>query len=677
MKFLRSFPVLLTLFIIPFTTIKAQKSTHAQLNDPGPIWQGLTDTNAFNERMNAHIYRADMKVKRLKKHLKGQRIEDPIENKALQYLSAEQELENARLLARAALNAHPEKSFREVAQRWESQLSKKLGQLNTDSEVYFYLTEIDSSKLSPELRYILDQKLTDFERNGVLLGKEKREHVAKLKSKITELGNQFERNIFETTPTLTIHRDSLTGLSTKWIDKHPQDEQGFVRIPLTNPNMNQLAINAEREYTRQAAMKSYFLKSYPENFSVLDSLRTARHNLARLLGYESWAHYSAEPLMTKSSERIQQFLSEIARVSKEPIEDEINQLLQIKKEEYPPAEEIDWANVRYYQNKVKARNYNFNVSKMKEYLPYEQIKKGVLTTAEQLYELDIRSAPQLPKWSPAVEPYEIFDDGNLIGRVYLDMHPREGKFGGAANFTLRMGNNTIPETTLLMNLPGGTSTDPGLLVPGQVNVIFHEFGHAIHRIFTGSAPVVGELEWDFIEAPSRLFEEWAKDPNILRSYANHYKTGEAIPNKLLKRYIHSDQFGRALYTHYSLWPAFLSLQHFSSDPDEQSIKEIENQTFESVFQFKRPNWFYPSIFLPHLNLYSSNFYTYLWSEVISRDLLTGFNQDNLLDPKVGDRYRKIILERSGTAPMEKLIKEFLGRPFTMDAWQAWLNGDDL
>ncbi|SMO69373.1 M3 family metallopeptidase [Fodinibius sediminis] len=657
----------------PFTDHANIKPAN-RLTDPGPVWQGLTDTTAFNERIKAHIYRADLKIDRLKKQLKGQRLIEPVEHKALQYLSAERELENARLLARIVLNAHPEKTFRDVAQRWDSRLSKKLGQLNTDPEVYYYLAEIDSSELSPELRYIRDKKLTIFERNGVLLGKEEREQVAELKYKITTFGNQFERNIFENTPTLTIHRDSLSGISTEWIESHPQDEQGFVRIPLTNPNMNQLAIYAEQEYARQAAMKGYYTKGYPLNFSVLDSLRTARHTLARLLGYESWAHYSAEPLMTKSPRRIQQFLSQIATISKEPIENEINQLLQIKKETDPTAEEIDWVISRYLQNKVMSKNYNFSASKIKEYLSCEQVIDGVLTTSEKLYDIEIRHAPQLPKWSPAVEPYEIVDHGNLIGRIYLDMHPRKGKFGGAGNFTLRMGNSTVPETTLLMNLPGGTPDDPGLLDPGQVRVIFHEFGHALHRIFTGSAPAVGKMEWDFIEAPSRLFEEWAKDPKNLSRFARHYETGEPIPNKMVKAYNQSDQFGRALRTHYSLWPAVLSFQHFNSAPHEQSIKEVEDHTFESAFHFKRPDWFHPSSFLPHLFLYSSNFYTYLWSDVIAQDLLTRFDNKNLLNPDVGHRYRKIILERSGTAPMEELIEEFLGRPFNTEAWQDWLNG---
>lgn len=645
------------------------------ITDSGPVWQGLTDTTAFNERMNKHIYRADLKIDRLKKQLEGHAKIEPAEDKALRYLSAEQELENARLLARTALNAHPEKNFRDVAQRWESKLSEKIGQLNSDPEVYFYLAEIDSSELSPDLRYIHDQKLTELERNGVMLSSEKREQVAVLRSKITTFGNQFERNIFTADTTITLPVDSLTSLPRDWLEQQKSDEQGRVTLPINSPTMNQIMVNTDNQSTRQIAARAFFNRSYPQNLSILDSLRIARHQLARLLGYESWAQYALEPTMAESPERVQRFLSDIDRTSSKPIREEIEQLLVFKKELDPTAGQVEWIDWRYLQNKIRERDNSFSASEMREYLPYERVKDGLFSTVEKLFDVDVRIASNLPVWSNDVESYEVWENGKLIGRIYLDVHPRKGKFSHAGEFPLRRGNNSIPETTLLINLPG-TPQEPGLLSPGQLTTFFHEFGHALHSLFRGNNSVVGTVEQDFIEAPSQLFEEWSRDPVILRSFAKHHETEETIPTKLVEAYNRSDEFGRALLAHYDLWPARLSLELFNSDPQHQAIETAEVSVFDAFFKFEKPDWLTISSTLPHLYPYSSNYYTYTWSNVVGKDLLTGFNNSDLMDPNSAKRYRKIILQRSGTAPMEELIEEFLGRPFNTDAWQAWLNGSD-
>ncbi len=651
------------------------------LHDPGPVWQGLTDTTAFHRRMEQHLYRAETQIDWIKKQLTGYTkdhkvgfsLYEPATDKALRYLSADRELENARLLARAALNAHPEKTFRDVAQRWESKLSEKIGQLNTDFEVYFYLTEIDSSKLTPELRYITNQKLADFERNGVMLNKKKRQQVAKLKSEITILGNRFERNIFTADTTITIPIDSLSGTPSEWLKQQKSDERGLVSLPINNPTMNLIMVNADNQNTRRIAARAFFNRSYPQNLSILDSLRTARHDLAQLLGYESWAHYALEPTMAGSPERVQNFLSNTDRTLNKHISRKIDQLRQLKKELNPTAKHVEWVDWRYLLNKMNEQDNNFNALEMREYLPYEQVRDGLFSTVEKLFELDIRAAPNLPVWSSDAKPYEVWENKKLIGRIYLDVYPRKGKFSHAGAFPLRMGNNTVPETTLLVNLPG-TPQEPGLLSPSQLTTFFHEFGHALHILFQGNNSIVGTVEQDFIEAPSQLFEEWSRDPEVLHSFAKHYKTGKAIPQKLIKAYKRSDEFGRALRAHYNLWPAHLSLELYNSAPEYKPIETVEESVFNTSFRFERPDWFTISSALPHLYPYSSNFYTYSWSDVVGKDLLTGFNNSDLMDPNSAKGYRKIILERSGTAPMEELIEEFLGRPFNSNAWQAWLNG---
>ncbi|HET6568445.1 MAG TPA: M3 family metallopeptidase, partial [Rhodothermales bacterium] len=202
-------------------------------------------------------------------------------------------------------------------------------------------------------------------------------------------------------------------------------------------------------------------------------------------------------------------------------------------------------------------------------------------------------------------------------------------------------------------------------------------GHLVHALLAGQSAIMGEVEWDFIEAPSQLVEEWEHDPAVLRSFARHYETGEPIPEELIAAYRRAEGFGRALFARaFGLWPAALSLELFDGPPAEEPTAAVEARVTEAYFPFEVPDGFHLATSLPHLNPYSSNYYTYLWSAVIARDLLTGFDRDNLLDPAAGRRYRDVVLAQTGRAPAGVLVERFLGRPFNADAWRAWLGGED-
>lgn len=661
--------VTLLAVVLAFTPVTAAQP----LADPGPVWAGLTDTTAFGIRMERHLATTEEALAALRA-VEGPRT---VANTVVPYKAAESELDNAGRLASIALNAHPEAGFRAYAQAWVGRIAEREAALGGDPEVYEALAAVDLSDAEPGLRYVVRRNLETYRRNGIDRSAEVRVRVAALRAQIEAVGHRFGNNIFSDRGTLRLHPDSLAGMPADFLAAYAPDAEGLVTIEITPANAMPLLTFADSRSVREAAFRAAFMAGNPANLPVIDSLRALRHELATLLGYGSWAAYATAPMMAGSAERVRSFLDEVDVASDEASRREIGELVARRQVEEPGAEGIDFPSFLYWQNKVKQEAYAFDAQVMRAYLPYRRVRDGILAAFAQMFALEFRPAPETPVWSPAVEPYEVWEDGALVGRFYLDMHPREGKFGHFAAFDLRLGGGALPEVALVCNFPGGVEGDPGLLEPGAMTTFFHEFGHLVHSLLHGQSALVGGIEGDFIEAPSQLLEEWAQDPGVLRSFARHYETGEPIPEELIAAYRHADGFGRAFFaTTSNLWPAVLSIELFETPPEQDPTAAIEARVTAAHLPFEAPEGFLVSASLPHLFPYSSNYYTYLWSAVIARDLLTGFDRDDLLDPAVGRRYRDVVLAPSGTAPSAVLVERFLGRPFNADAWRAWLEGDD-
>lgn len=660
----------LSILILLFVSLGLAHAPAAQpLTDPGPIWAGITDTTSFSARMEQHLAAAEAELEAIRA-VEGTRT---IENTIAPYVTADHEFDQALSRAAFAQNMHPDAAFRAHTRRWAQRISERTASLEGDVALYEALAAVDLSDADPALRYVVERKLDAYRRNGIDRSPEVRERIAALRARIGAVRTRFEQNIFTDRDTLRLHPDSLTGMPEDWLAAYPPDEDGLVTIEITPASATSLLTFAERRSTREAVFRVQASAGYPVNLPLIDSLRALRHELATLLGYPSWAAYATEPMMAGSPERIRRFLDEVFEASTEEAERELTQLIARRQVEEPAAENIDLASLLHWVTKVKQESYAFDEQAMRQYLPYERVRDGVLATFEQLFELEFRPAPGTPVWSSDVEPYEVWEDGALAGRFYLDMHPREGKLTVCGVATQRMGGGAIPEVVLMCNLPGGVPGDPGLLQSIHLRGFFHEFGHVVHFLFQGRSAVIGPVETDFVEAPSQLLEAWAFDPAVIRSFARHHETGEPIPGDLIAAYRRAEGFGPALMTQsFGLAPAILALELHEAPPEKDPTAAVEARA-AAVSMFEMAEGFSASFFL--LGDYSSNFYTYLWSAVIAHDLLTGFDRDDLLDPAAGRRYRDIVLAPAGTAPAAVLVERFLGRPFNADAWRAWLEGD--
>jgi len=319
---------------------------------------------------------------------------------------------------------------------------------------------------------------------------------------------------------------------------------------------------------------------------------------------------------------------------------------------------------------------------VRPYFPFDRVKQGLLDATARLFGVTYRRLDNAPVWDPAVEAYEMLEDGKMIGRFYLDMHPRPNKYNHAAEFGIRSGvtGRQVPEAALVCNLPGGQPGDPGLMTHDDVETFFHEFGHLVHALLSGRHQWIGisgiTTEQDFVEAPSQMLEEWTWDPATLATFAKHHETNQPIPEPLVRQMRRASEFGKALNVRQQMMYARLSLSVYDRDPKTLDTTALVKHLTNTLTPFPYVEGTHFQTSFGHLDGYSAVYYTYMWSLVIAKDLFSQFDRTNLLAPAVARKYRETILAPGGSKPAATLVADFLGRPFDFKAWEAWLNKDE-
>jgi thimet oligopeptidase len=405
-----------------------------------------------------------------------------------------------------------------------------------------------------------------------------------------------------------------------------------------------------------------------------------RAELARVLGYASWASYVTEDKMIGSAEAAADFVERITRAAEGRMRRDHAQLLARKRRDAPGAERVEPWDSAFLQERVKAEGYGFDSQSVRPYFEYGRVKDGVLDVTGRLFGIGYRRVAA-PVWHPEVEAYDVVDGDALLGRVYLDMHPREGKYKHFAQFTLASGQAGVrlPEGVLVCNFPKPAADAPALLDHGEVRTFFHEFGHLLHHVLGGHVRWAGQsgvaTEWDFVEAPSQLLEEWVWEPDVLRTFARHVETGEPVPAELVRRMKAADEYGKGLMVRQQMFYAATSLELHRRDPASLDTTALVAELQERYTPFRHVEGTYFQVSFGHLDGYSAIYYTYMWSLVIAKDLLGPFREAGLMSEGPARRYRSAILEAGGSKPAAELVVDFLGRPSAFDAYARWLDAE--
>ncbi len=568
-------------------------------------------------------------------------------------------------------SVHPDESIRDAATKCTETYSDFVTQSGLSRPYYERLTAIDTSVLKEKEQYLVDQALTSFRLAGVDKDQATRDRIRALSQEITSLGNQFDQNIRNDVRYINTTLESLKGLPQDYIDAREADENGLIRISTDYPDLYPVMTYAESDSLRKEMRILSRSRGYPANKKLLKELIEKRHQLAQLLGFENFAALSMKDKMIGNPDNAQAFLSEVGKALKEPVQKELKLLLSRLQKIQPSAERVDVWQANYLMNLVRQEDYALDSKEVRNYFTYHKVRDGIFGLTEDLFGVEIRPW-DTATWHSDVESYEMVENGKVIGRFYMDNHPRENKYKHAAHWTLRSGvkNRQIPLSGLAQNFP------KGLMEHGQVETFLHEFGHLIHNMFSGTQDYLSttgmSMERDFVEAPSQMLEEWIWDYDTLVTFASN-KQGETIPKELVDKMNRARNFGKATATATQIFYANLSLNYYNQHPDKFELDQLmlSLQDQYAPYPHVEGTHFYANF--GHLNGYSSNYYTYQWSLAIATDLFSVFEKSGMRNKEVAWLYRKKVLGAAGSKPAKDFVADFLGREFSPAAYIEKLN----
>ena len=576
---------------------------------------------------------------------------------------------------------HPSAEVREAAEELERDLSALGTELSLDRELYDRVAAIDLDGVDDEqVVRLVEHSLRDYRRSGVDRDEATREKIAALKKELTEIGQEFDRNIIQGGKEFVIEDGlaGLAGLPEDFQAAHAPGEDGKVRISTDAQDRMPFMTFAERGDLRKAYHKLCNNRAVPENLGVLQTLLEKRHELASLLGFANWADYVTEDKMARSGGNARDFIERVLELADARSLAENDELLEEKRKDDPEAAVLYEHERAYLAERVRRAKYDFDSQSVRPYFAYPKVRDGILATASKLYGVDFVRNDEVERWHEDVEVFDLVEGGEVRARMFLDMHPRENKFKHAAMFNKKTGRagGPIPEGTLVCNFPQPKGDDPGLLLHDQVTTYFHEVGHLLHYLFSGAQRFqeFGGIatEWDFVEVPSQLFEEWAWDADILATFAHHHETGEPIPAELVERMRAADEYGKGLQCRGQMLYAMLALTYYESDPTGLDTTERLIELKEKIALSPHEPDTHMQAAFGHLHGYSAMYYTYMWSLVIAKDFYSRF-QGDLMNSATAVEYRDKVIGRGGEKDAADLCRDFLGRDYDFGAFEAWLN----
>ena len=568
-------------------------------------------------------------------------------------------------------SVHPDADFRDAAEKCSQDYSDFDDSLNLSRKFYDRVAAIDLEPLGASERFMVENELREFRQSGVDRDQATRDQVRALKREITELGNTFDRTIREDTRYVETTVERLAGLPQDWIDDHPADENGVVKISTDYPDYFPVMKYADDDSLRRELYITSNNIGSPANSATLKSLLDKRYQLATLLGYENFAALEMDGLMIGDPDNAQAFLAEVGAAAKAPAQHDLDILLKRLRTIDPDAERVQPWQGSYLANLVRQEDYALDAQEVREYFSFDKVQQGIFQLTEDLFDVSI--VPwETQTWHESVTAWEVQRNGKPVGRFYLDMHPRENKYKHAAHWTLRTGVKgvQVPLSGLATNFP------EGLMEHNQVETYLHEFGHLIHNMFSGTQPYMNisgmRMERDFVEAPSQMLEEWVWDYDSLSRFASN-EDGDIITTVLVEKMNRARHFGTAMGTAQQIFYANISLNFYNSDPaDIELLPTLKRlQAKYSPYPYVEGTYFYNHF--GHLNGYSSNYYIYQWSLAIATDLFTRFEKDGLRNTSTSVAYRDQVLGAAGSKSANDFVADFLGRPFSTKAYIDFLN----
>ncbi len=601
------------------------------------------------------------------------------------------------------LSLNGDDDFRDEAEKARPVMVEFYNNYSLDPRVYEFVKRYaqseDAKKLTGERKRYLENTLKDFKLSGAELEGEAREEFKELNLKLSQLSQKFSNNVVDSKFDLIIkNTEDLSGLPEDLIQaaalkaKENGIESAWVfnlDYPSYGPFMKFSDNGALRktlyiEYlTRASAGKKSKKNESLDNEPLILDIFAVKARKAKLLGFPSYADLSLQMKMAESPKQVTEFLIRLAEKARALAEKEYAELVAFQKSiNYQNTDNnldkiLPW-DTAYLSEKLRKEKYDFDTNLTKPYFELNATIEGMFNIAKTLYSIDFQKVENIEVWHEDVSVYQVLEkDGSIIGTFYMDLYPREVKRSGAWVMPLvdsainPSGHKIKPQCTLVCNLTKPQlepSYSPSLLTHLEVLTLFHEFGHALHHLLSNVelSPMAGtNVEWDFVELPSQLNENFVWQKESLSTFAKHYETGEPIPAGLLDKMLAARNFNEGLSCLRQVEFALFDLEIYMNE--DESLSESPKLTHLRIA--RKYNLIDPSDLVCFPNSfshifaggYASGYYSYKWAEVLEADAFSRFQNEGVLNPAVGAEYRKNILEKGDSEAPLSLFKAFVGR----------------
>ncbi|HGM5272316.1 oligopeptidase A [Serratia nevei] len=550
--------------------------------------------------------------------------------------------------------------------------------------------------LSVPQRKAVDNALRDFELSGIGLSADKQQRYGEIVARLSELGSTYSNNVLDATmgwSKLITDEAELSGLPESALAQaqamaQAKEQDGWL-LTLDMPSYLPVLTYADNRALREEMYRAFATRASDQgpnagkwdNSEVMAETLALRHELAQLLGFDTYADKSLATKMAESPEQVIGFLSDLAKRARPQAEQELAQLRAFAKQHYG-VDELEAWDITYYGEKQKQHLFSISDEQLRPYFPEQRVVEGLFEVVKRIYGITAKERKDVETWHPDVRFFDLFDaNGELRGSFYLDLYARENKRGGAwmddCVGSLRKADGTLqkPVAYLTCNFNRPLGDQPALFTHNEVTTLFHEFGHGLHhmltQIDTAGVSGINGVPWDAVELPSQFMENWCWEPEALAFISGHYQSGEPLPKAMLDKLLAAKNYQAALFILRQLeFGLFDFRMHFEYSPEKGAqILPTLAEVKKMVAVVPSPSWGrFPHAF-SHIFAggYAAGYYSYLWAEVLSADAYSRFEEEGIFNAETGKSFLDNILSRGGSEEPMALFKRFRGREPQLDA----------
>ena len=579
-------------------------------------------------------------------------------------------------------SAETNDEMQQIAQEVSPLLTEFSSKISQNEQLFARIKKVydekDQYQLNEEQQTLLDNTYKGFVRSGALLNEADKETFKKISMDLSVKQLQFGQNALAATNAYFKHitnKEDLAGIPEAILGQYEEEAkerelEGWV-ITLDYPSYVPFMTYADNRELRKELALANGKKSFDggefDNQNLIKEIIALKQQKAELLGYKNYAEYVLEERMAKSPVKVLDFLNELLEKATPYAQKEIEELKSLAKTD--GIEDMQSYDHSYYAEKLRKAKYDFNDEELKPYFPLNQVQEAVFGLAGKLFGLKFKEVQNIQKYHNDVETYEVYENGNYKGILYTDYFPRKGKRAGAwmtsyKNQYTQNGQNSRPHISIVCNFSKPTKDTPSLLTFQEVTTLFHEFGHALHGMLANTQyPNLSgtSVKWDFVELPSQFLENFCYEPEFLKTFAKHYKTGEVLPNEKIEKIEQSKSFMEGYQTLRQLGFGLLDIAYHTHPQDVQDIKSFEDaQTSKtSLYPVNQETAMSPTFSHIFQGGYSAGYYSYKWAEVLDADAFAYFKETGIFNQETAAKY-KVLLSSGGTKDPMELYKAFRG-----------------